>query len=282
MINTQLYTLLSFLYLACTVLYLIYIVFRSEKIGRIATVTASVACLGHIATFIIRWVETYQLQMGHVPIRGPYEVMTFSAGVIILFYIIIERIFKTKTLGAFILPLVFLIMMYATMSTQVDEQIVPLPEVLRGNYISYHLPSCFIGYAGFLVSFVASILYLIKGGGASPNPNEDRSIIPSRDVLDNISYKMIAIGFVMFTILIVTGMFRSRIIWGNYWEWDGVQTWSLIAWLVYAVILHGRFTWKWGGTITALLSIVGFALAIIAFLTGAGFIFVSGHFPLTE
>ena len=43
------------------------------------------------------------------------------------------------------------------LAAQVDEQIVPLPEVLRGNYISYHLPSCFIGYAGFLVSFVALV-----------------------------------------------------------------------------------------------------------------------------
>ena len=174
-----------------------------------------------------------------------------------------------------------LLMVFATMSSQIDKQILPMSEVLQGNYINYHLTSCFIGYAAFTVSFVASILFLINRKGDNLKSKGVGGSIPSGRVLDSISYKMIAIGFVMFTILIVTGMFRSKIIWGNYWEWDAVQTWSLIAWLVYAVILHGRFTWKWRGTITAILSIIGFSLSIISFLTGAGFISSSGHFPIT-
>jgi cytochrome c-type biogenesis protein CcsB len=282
MINTQLYTLLSFVYLLCMILYVVNLLFRVEKIGKIATAVTFVAFLGHLATFIIRWVKTYQVGMGHLPIRGPYECLTFSAGVIVFFYLVIERITKTRTFGAFILPVVFLLMVYATMSTQIDRQIFPMPEVLRGNYINYHLPSCFISYAAFTLSFIASILFLIKRGGSSSKSEGIVTIIPSCEMLDNISYKMIAIGFVMFTVLIVTGMFRSKIIWGSYWEWDAVQTWSLITWLVYAVILHGRFTWKWSGTLTAVLSIIGFVLSVISFLTGAGFIFSSGHFPITK
>ncbi|MBW1839698.1 MAG: cytochrome c biogenesis protein CcsA [Deltaproteobacteria bacterium] len=281
MINIQIYTLLSFVYLLCTILYLVHLVFGVKKIGQIATVITSVAFLGHLATFILRWVETYQLGMGHLPIRGPYECLTFSAGTIILLYLVIERVIKNRNLGAFVLPLAFLLMMYASMSTQVEKQIVPMPEVLQGNYINYHMPSCFIGYAAFAVSFIASILFLVKRKEDDSKAREVSTVIPAREVLDNISYKMIAIGFVMFTILIVTGMFRSRIIWGSYWEWDAVQTWSLVAWLVYAVILHGRFTWKWSGTITALLSIIGFALSVITFLIGAGFLFHSGHIPIT-
>ena len=281
MINIQLYTLLSFVYLLCTILYLVNLLFRVEKVGKIATAITCVAFLGHLATFFLRWVETYQLGMGHLPIRGPYECLTFSAGTIVLLYLVIERVYRNRNFGAFILPLVFLLMVYASLSTQIEKQILPMPEVLQGNYINYHLPSCFIGYAAFAVSFIASILFLVKRKGDDLKTKKDRAVIPSREVLDTISYKMIAIGFVMFTVLIVTGMFRSRIIWGSYWEWDAVQTWSLIAWLVYAVILHGRFTWKWSGAITALLSIIGFALAVISFLIGAGFLFSSGHFPIT-
>lgn len=281
MINIQLYTLLSFVYMLCTILYLAQLFFRTKKLGQIATIITFVALLGHIATFILRWVETYQLGIGHLPIRGPYECLTFSAGTIVLFYLVIEQVIKTKTFGAFILPLAFLLMVYASLSTQIEKQIFPMPEVLQGNYINYHMPSCFVGYAAFAVSFIASILFLIKRKKDGFKSKKADTIIPSREVLDNISYKMIAIGFIMFTVLIVTGMFRSRIIWGSYWEWDAVQTWSLIAWLVYAVILHGRFTWKWSGTITALLSIIGFALAVITFLIGAGFLFSSGHFPIT-
>jgi cytochrome c-type biogenesis protein CcsB len=282
MINIQINSIVTFIYLFCTLFYLIDLLFKIKKIGLIATTFTIVAFLSQFAAIVIRGIESYKLGLWHLPIRGPYEGITFSAWVIILFYIVIQYKFKTRVFGAFILPFVFVLMVFATLSPKINSSIVPMPEVLQGNYINYHLASCFIGYAAFSISFVFSILYLFKREKRDSNSNEVKSMIPSRNVLDDISYKMIAIGFVMFTILIATGMFRTRIIWGSYWQWDSVQTWSLICWIVYAVILHGRFTWKWSGRITAVLSIVGFALSIISFLTGAGFIFTSGHFPITE
>lgn len=281
MINIQLYSLITFVYLLCTVLYLVHLLFKLPKVGQAATVVAFFTFLVHLVAFIVRWIESYQLGIGHLPIRGPYECLTFAAGAIVLFYLIIEHMIKTRAFGAFIFPLVFLFMVFATLSAQIDKQIVPLPEVLQGDYMSYHLASCFIGYAAFSVSFVSSILFLVNRRGQGGKTEGFKGSIPAPEVLDTISYRMIAIGFVMFTILIVTGMFRSSLIWGSYWEWDPVQTWSLIAWLVYAVILHGRFIWRLSATMTALLSLIGFALSIISFLAGAGFIFSSGHFPIT-
>lgn len=274
MINAFLYNICPYLYLAGTLLYLVHILFKSEGIGKAATSLSFAGLLVHSAGFIARWIESYQANMGHLPIRGPYECLTFSALMLVLFYLAIEIKINTRSFGIFILPLAFLLMVYSTMSSRIDKQIMPMPEVLQGNYINYHLASCFIGYAAFAVSCVASIVYLIRREG-------NGGVLLSRSMLDDISYKMIAIGFVMYSILMVTGMLRSKIIWGSYWQWDQVQTWSLIAWLVYAVILHGRFTWKWSGTLTAVLSIIGFAFSIISFLVGAGFLFSSGHYPIT-
>jgi cytochrome c-type biogenesis protein CcsB len=279
MINTYLYAIVPLLYLLCTVLYLLHVLFKVERVGRIATIMTIVGLTIHSAAFIARWIESYRVGMGHLPIRGPYECITFSALMLVLFYLFIEIKIKTRAFGAFIMPVAFLLMVFATLNSRFNKQIVAMPEVLQGNYINYHLSSCFIGYAAFIVSFVASILYLLQReeAGAQKMP----AILPSRSTLDDISYKMIAIGFVMYSILIVTGMFRSKLIWGSYWQWDQVQTWSLIAWLVYAVLLHGRFTWKWSGTLTAVLSIIGFLFSIISFLVGAGFLFASGHYPIT-
>ena len=274
MINTILYNITPYIYLMCTLLYLVHVLFKSERVGKAATLLTLTGLLVHGAGFIARWIESYQMGMGHLPIRGTYECLTFSACMLVLFYLAIELKIKTRTFGIFIMPIAFLLMVYATMSSRMSKQILPMPEVLQGNYINYHLSSCFIGYAAFTVSFVASIVYLFKREG-------NGSVLLSRNMLDDISYKMIAIGFVMYSILIVTGMLRSKIIWGSYWQWDQVQTWSLIAWLVYAVLLHGRFTWKWSGTLTAILSIIGFAFSIISFLVGAGVLFSSGHFPIT-
>jgi len=178
-------------------------------------------------------VESYQAGMGHLPIRGPYECLTFSAGITVLFYLWVEWKFKTRTFGAFV------------------------------------------------VSFAASILFVLNGAGIITPTNALKKLFISSDLLDDMSYKMIAIGFVMFSIMIVTGMFRSKIIWGSYWEWDPVETWSLLTWIVYAVILHGRYTWKWRSGITAILSIIGFGLSVVSFLIGAGFVSSSLHFPIT-
>ncbi len=274
MINLVLYNITPYLYLLCTLLYMAHVLFQSDRIGTAATVLTFTGLLVHSAGFIARWIESYQMGIGHLPIRGPYECLTFSAGMLVLFYMTIEFKIKVKTFGMCIMPVAFLLMVYATMSNQMNKQILPMPEVLQGNYINYHLASCFIGYAAFTISFVASIVYLLKREGSG-------TALISRSTLDEINYKMIAIGFVMYSILIVTGMLRSKIIWGSYWQWDQVQTWSLIAWLVYAVILHGRFTWRWSGTLTAALSIIGFGFSIISFLVGAGFLFSSGHYPIT-
>ena len=279
MINTYLYAIVPLLYLLCAVLYLLHVLFKVERVGRIATIMAIAGLIIHSAAFIARWIESYRVGMGHLPIRGPYECITFSALMLVAFYLAIEFKIRSRAFGVFIMPVAFLLMVFATLNSRFSKQIVAMPEVLQGNYINYHLSSCFIGYAAFTVSFVASILYLLRRGeGGAPAAN---TILPPRETLDEISYKMIAIGFVMYSILIVTGMFRSKLIWGSYWQWDQVQTWSLIAWLVYAVLLHGRFTWKWSGTLTAILSIIGFLFSIISFLVGAGFLFASGHYPIT-
>jgi cytochrome c-type biogenesis protein CcsB len=279
--NVILYNILTYVYLLSTVCYLVHVIFRQKQTGQIATWITFFACIGHIAAFILRWVESYQAGMGHLPIRGPYECLTFSAGMVVLMYLAIEVIIETKAFGAAILPCVSVMMVYATLNSGINSRILPMPEVLQGNYINYHLSSCFVGYAAFTISWAASILVLLNSAQIITATNALKKIFIPNELLDDISYKMIAIGFIMFSIMLVTGMFRSKIVWGRYWEWDPVQTWSLITWIVYAIILHGRYTWKWRVEITATLSIIGFALSIVSFVIGAGFVSSSLHFPIT-
>jgi cytochrome c-type biogenesis protein CcsB len=279
--NIIIYNILTYVYLLSTVLYLVHVLFRQKQIGQIATGVTCIACAAHVAAFILRWVESYQAGIGHLPIRGPYECLTFAAGIIVFLYLGIEFKIKTRAFGAFVLPCISILMIYASMSSAINNRIQPMPEVLQGNYINYHLSSCFVGYGAFVISWVASLLFLLNSTGMVTTSNAFRKVFIPNDILDDISYKMIAIGFIMFSILIISGMFRAKIIWGKYWEWDPVETWSLLTWIVYAVILHGRYMWKWRGGITAILSIIGFGLAIVSFLIGAGFASPSLHFPIT-
>ena len=90
--------------------------------------------------------------------------------------------------------------------------------------------------------------------------------LPASDLLDEVGYKTIAIGFPLLTIGIITGAFWANVAWGTYWSWDPKETWSLIVWLIYAAYLHARITKGWKGKKAALLSIVGFSATLFCYL----------------
>lgn len=86
------------------------------------------------------------------------------------------------------------------------------------------------------------------------------------DTLDNISYRMIGLGFPLLTIGIVSGAVWANEAWGSYWSWDPKETWALITWLVFAAYLHARITRNWQGRRPAILAVSGFAAVWVCYL----------------
>ena len=90
--------------------------------------------------------------------------------------------------------------------------------------------------------------------------------LPSFEVLDDVMYKAIAVGFAFFTIATVLGAFWAAEAWGGYWSWDPKETWALIVWLNYAAWLHMRLMKGLRGTVAAWWALVGLAVTTFAFL----------------
>ncbi len=86
------------------------------------------------------------------------------------------------------------------------------------------------------------------------------------DTLDNISYRIIGLGFPLLTIGIIAGAVWANEAWGSYWSWDPKETWALITWLVFAAYLHARITKGWQGRRPAILAAVGFLVVWICYL----------------
>lgn len=86
------------------------------------------------------------------------------------------------------------------------------------------------------------------------------------DTLDNISYRMIGLGFPLLTIGIIAGAVWANEAWGSYWSWDPKETWAMITWLVFAAYLHARITKGWQGRKPALLAASGFVVVWICYL----------------
>src|SRR3989339_144781 len=265
MTNSLLFGISIFVYFFAMVLYVSYLAFRSETLGKICTLTLLSGVLIETAAIFIRWYESYQLGIGRAPLTNLYESLVFFALTIAVTYLIVERKFGIKTAGAFVTPFPFIIMAYASLN---PNEIQPLVPALQSNWLISHVVTCFVGYAAFAVSFAVSILYLfkVKSERLSPkSPGSFWGFLPASSALDEIGYKTIAIGFPLLTIGIVTGAFWANVAWGTYWSWDPKETWSLIVWLIYAAYLHARITRGWKGKKAAVLSIVGFLATIFCY-----------------
>jgi cytochrome c-type biogenesis protein CcsB len=267
MISTKMLSTVTFLYLLCTVLYFNYLAFRSERLGKIAGGVSWITLLIHTAAISLRWVESYQMGIGHAPLSNMYESLVFFSWCIALLNLLWEWKLKSRFLGAFTMPFAFLFIAYASLAPGISDRIDPLIPALQSNWLHAHVVTCFISYASFALSCAMSIIYLMKLREQEKGKKETRltALFPSLDSLDGLVYKTVVVGFPLLTLGIVTGAAWANYAWGSYWSWDPKETWSLITWFVYAIFLHARFAREWRGRRTALLSIIGFAAVIFTY-----------------
>jgi len=250
-------------YLASWLLYLFHAIFHKQRAGTVGDLLALGGLLLHTYTIGYRWVESYRLGIGHAPLSNLYESMVFFSWTIGLIYLLSTRRMKTRILGVFIMPLVCLSLASTSL---MSPDILPLMPALRSNWLTAHVVTCFLGYAAFAVAFCANLLYLVKVKKGNAEEGWLNQGLPSSEVLDDFSYRIIAVGFPMLTLGIITGAAWANSAWGTYWSWDPKETWSLIVWLIYAAYLHARITRGWKGTRAAWLSIIGFLATIFCYL----------------
>jgi cytochrome c-type biogenesis protein CcsB len=171
-------------------------------------------------------------------------------------------VFWTFTFGAVVTALIamgvdFLTMKVAAKSSQAFIQ----------NYL---FKATFRNESGMIV--LASVLLLLgvifivwRFGYLLKKLIESFSI--TADTLDDLTYRLIAIGFPVFTIGgLIFGAIWADQAWGRYWSWDPKETWSLIIWFVYAFYLHARQMLGWRGNRIAILAMVGFAVTMFTYL----------------
>lgn len=275
MINAVILNYITFVYFASFMLYLLMMVMGKEIFGRLATLVTSFGLAGHTFAIILRWVESYRFGIGHAPLSNLYESLIFFAWAVILLYLLIEWRTKNRSIGTFATPLAFLIMAYASF-TSIESRIQPLIPALKSNWLIAHVITCFIGYAAFGIAFGLSLMYLLKRQDSPEKNNVFLNLIPESAILDELSYQMIIIGFILLTLGIITGAVWAHSAWGRYWGWDPKETWSLITWLVYAALLHSRMVRGWRGKKLAILSIIGFSCVIFTYL-GVNFVLSGLH-----
>jgi len=253
-----------FIYLASWVSYLVHAAFGKKKgPGIVGDVLVVSGLLAQTSAIGVRWWESYRLGIGHAPLSNLYESMIFFSWTIALIYLLVARRLETRLLGVFVMPLVCL---SVASTSLMNQQIQPLVPALQSNWLTAHVVTCFLGYAAFAVAFCFSLLYLLKSRRTAGAGGYFQRSLPGAELLDEFSYRMIAVGFPLMSLGIITGAAWANSAWGSYWTWDPKETWSLIVWLIYAAYLHARIARGWKGRRAAILSLVGFAATMFCYL----------------
>jgi cytochrome c-type biogenesis protein CcsB len=213
---------------------------------------------------LVRWYESYLLgaDIGHIPISNLYEVFVLFTLITSLFSLYYERRYATRAMGPFVMLVVsaavgFLLWYTVTRNAQ---EIQPLVPALQSWWMKIHVPANFIGYGTFALAAMVSVAYLLKERGILAER------LPSLELLDDVMYKAIAVGFAFFTIATILGALWAAEAWGGYWSWDPKETWALIVWLNYAAWLHMRLMKGLRGTVASWWALVGLLVTTFAFL----------------
>ena len=262
--SSNILSITTFIYGLAGFCYIYAWVFKKPSVGKAGTWGAILGLAGNTAGIALRWVESYRLGFGHAPLSNLYESLVFFAFTIIIIYLFIERKYQNRVIGAFITPIAFLALAYASMSPNISDRIQPLIPALKSNWLIAHVIACFIGYGAFAVACGVSFMYLVKHR-SSDNKSSMLNLLPDVDLLDDLNHRLVMFGFLFLSVGIITGAVWAYSAWGRYWGWDPKETWSLITWFVYATLLHARMMRGWRGKRTAFLSIGGFAAVLFTY-----------------
>jgi len=259
--NTFWYRSAMLTYGLTSLIYLAYLIIRDSIIGRIGTGLLFLGLVLNLTGMVRRAVESYQMGVFHPPWSNLFEALTFWSFVAGSVYLLIERKYGFRLIGAFVVPLIFFTSAYAIFKA--SHEIQPLMPALRSYWLYIHVVTAFTGYAGFTVAFGGAVAYLIKEHFA--NNSFVKRYFPSKEVLDEITYKSIAIVFPIWTASIILGAAWANEAWGGYWSWDPKEVWSLIVWLFFGAYLHARQLMGWRGRRVAWMVVFGFVTVLICF-----------------
>ncbi|MEW6408732.1 MAG: c-type cytochrome biogenesis protein CcsB [Nitrospirota bacterium] len=257
--NIIFFNIALFMYFIASVHCAIALLKTSTTITRTLTIMTIIGFLSHTAAIVTRYIEA-----GHIPITNLHEATSFFSWSIVFVFLIIETRYRIGLLGPFILPVAFIFMFSSSM---LPKEIKPLLPALESFWLGIHVVFAFLGDASFAIAFSVGIMYLLQERQLKRKKIGSLfKRMPSLEVLDEINYRVISIGFPLLTIGIITGSIWADTAWGSYWNWDPKEVWSLITWIIYALIIHARLRAGWRGRKAAILSIIGFMSVLFTFL----------------
>lgn len=209
----------------------------------------------HTATAIVRWVTA-----DHPPVTDNYELNLTGTWFMMFLFVLFERMRKAPPLiGLVITPIVFLVMGNGLID---GTQATPMGPSYKSPWLAIHVIFAWMSFGFYAISTGAAIFLILREKLLQWKPSLK---IPETLSLDIMGYRFIAMGFINHAVMLLSGAIWAKKLWGHYWSWDPLETWSLIAFLYYAFYLHTRSFLKWKLKPAAWLALLGLFVMAISF-----------------
>ena len=217
---------------------------KSKKIGKacytVGFVLAAVA-------FGYRWYDA-----GHIPLQNLFEVF-LCLGMLIYPLSVFCRRFLAVSSEATDALIGFIILFPAGFVFNAEPQ--KLPPALQSWLFAPHVAAYMFAYVVMAKASVQAVRQLISSGREEAGAYELGT------------YRMVRMGFPLLSLGLILGSWWGKIAWGDYWNWDPKELWSLVSWLVYLEYFHFRY--KYGTkrpNLNSVLAVCGFLAIIITLL----------------
>jgi cytochrome c-type biogenesis protein CcsB len=178
--------------------------------------------------------------------------------------VVLSRFPQLRHLGLFVSLVTALLLAVAGMSLYTPAG--PLVPALHSYWLVIHVTAAITASGILLVGFVAAVLHLIRSGydrGLRRFPYGLAQRLPAAETIERLTFRVHAFAFPIWTFAIMCGAIWAEAAWGRYWGWDPKETWSFVAWVVYACYLHARSTPSVSRRLTSWIAVAGWVAMLI-------------------
>jgi cytochrome c-type biogenesis protein CcsB len=246
-------------YFGATALWLAFFLIQRENYCRAGAWVLAGGLAAHTLTLIQQ-----TLTAGYLPVATFGDALLVFAWALVAVFLLLNWRFPIKVLGALVAPLAALLVSAALILPQGQGTVSPL---LKGFWLTVHITLTLLGYASLALAGLGGIFYLVQEHQIKAKKfGFFYRRLPSLSQLDTLNYWCLTIGFPLLTGGIVSGSLYAQHIMGRFWSWDPKEILTLLAWLIYAVLLHERLTVGWRGRRAAWLAICGFLVLALTFV----------------
>ncbi|MFZ4079292.1 MAG: c-type cytochrome biogenesis protein CcsB [Microbacteriaceae bacterium] len=234
---------------------------------RMARIGLSITWLG----FALQVIATVLrgLAASRVPWANMYEFAMTGTLMIMLVFLIVNLKWDIRYLGAFITG--FVLLALGISATRYYVEVVPLPPALQSYWLVIHVFVATLATGFFALGFALSLAQILQERRERATNEQQAarwawlSRLPNSVNLENFAYRLIIVGFVLWTFTLIAGAVWAEKAWGRYWGWDVKEVWTFIIWTIFAGYLHARSTRGWRGSRSAVLAMIGFAAVVFNF-----------------